>query len=448
METEDLAERLPAALADGDPASLREALEGAHPADIAEVLNELEPADIWRTLGAIDAHDRAEAFGYLLSERQLALARTLDRRQLAHIFRHMSSDDRADLFNRLDPEQQEELLPSLAQAEREDIRQLADYGQGTAGAVMTSEYATLSPDLTAGQAIARLRLEAPDKETIYQAYVIDGERRVLGTVSLRELITARSSELVRDLMTTEVIARPASDPQQEVASLVSKYDLLALPIVDEEERLVGIVTYDDAMDIAEEEATEDFHRVGTVASLESSVREAGIQLLYRKRVSWLVVLIFANALSGTGISFFEDTIAAHVALVYFLPLLIASSGNAGAQSATMTVRALATGDIRMQDWGRMLGRELLVALLLGLTMALVVSLFGLARGGAQIGTVVALTMVLVVIIGSILGMSLPFVLERLQLDPATASVPLVTSLADICGVLIYFSLASSILQIQ
>lgn len=445
-QSPDLAERLEAALAETDAQALRDVVEHVHPADLAEVLDHFDPGPIWRVLVALDAHERAETFAYLVPERQVALAQTLDRRQLAHIFRHLSSDDRVDLFNRLDSEQQEELLPSLAQAEREDIRQLAGHEEGTAGAVMTSEYATLTPELTAAQAIARLRLEAPDKETIYQAYVIDSDRRLLGTVSLRDLITARSNERVAELMISDVISRPVSESQQEVASLIAKYDLLALPIVDDNERLVGIVTYDDAMDVAEEEATEDFHRVGTVAALESSMREAGVRLLYRKRVAWLVLLVFANALSGTGISFFEETIAAHVTLVFFLPLLIASSGNAGAQSATLTVRALATGDIDPRDWGRMFGRELLVAILLGATMGIVVSTLGVVRGGVDIAVVVALTMVLVVVVGSLIGMCLPFALERFGLDPATASVPLVTSLADICGVLIYFSLASRLLQ--
>lgn len=445
MEESDWAERLAVALAEDDPNALRALLDGVRPADVADALADQEPPEIWRALTALPTEERADAFGYLVPERQAALARTLDRRQLAHLFRHMSADDRADLFNRLEPEQQEELLPSLAQAEREDIRQLAGYEEGSAGALMTSEYATLVPDLRAAQAISRLRLEAPDKETIYQSYVIDEDRRLLGTVSLRELVTARAHERVADLMTTDMVTRQPSDSQEDVASLIAKYDLLSLPIADESGRLVGIVTYDDAMDVAEEEATEDFHRVGTVATLDSSVREARVPLLYRKRVGWLVVLIFANAFSGAGISLYEDTIAAHVVLVFFLPLLIASSGNAGAQSATLTVRALATGDIRPKDWGRMLGRELLVAVLLGATMGLIVSMLGIVRGGVGVALVVAVTMVLVVVVGSLLGMSLPFVLERLRLDPATASVPLVTSLADISGVLIYFSLASWVL---
>lgn len=442
----DLVEALARALETQDERPIRASLAHVHRADIAEALEHFDLRSTWRTLSALDAPERAETFGYMSPRHQIALARTLDRRQLAHILRHMSSDERVDLFNQLTAAQKEELLPSLAQAERDDIRQLARYEEGTAGAIMTSDYASLAPEFSASEAIERLRLEAPDKETIYQAYVIDSDRRLLGAVSLRDLIVARAHERVGELMRTGVISVAVDRSAEEAASMVSKYDLLALPVVDENKQLVGIVTYDDAMDVVEDEATEDIQRVGSVAALESSVRAAGITLLYRKRIAWLVILVFANALSGMGIAQYEDTLSAHIALVFFLPLLIASSGNAGAQSATLTVRALATGDIRATDWGRMLVRELLVAVLLGATMALVVSLLGVYRGGAGIALVVALTMVAVVIVGSLIGMSLPFVLEKLRLDPATASAPLVTSLADICGVLIYFTLASWLLS--
>ena len=447
MDLEQLRLQIQDALAAGDSDALGRAIEEVHAADLARALDECEPADIWAVLTRLSADDRAETFGYLEPERQVALAQSLDRRQLAHIFRHMSSDERADLFNRLDEEQQEAVLPSLAQAEREDIRQLAGYEAGTVGAIMTSEYATLLPGSTASEAIHRLRQVAPDTETIYQAYVVDRDRRLVGTVSLRDLIVARAWMRVSDLMVTDIIQCHVGEPRQTAAQMISRYDLLALPVVDEEERLVGIVTYDDAMDVAEEEATQDFHRVGTVTDLDASVREASIGLLYQKRVFWLVVLIFANAFSGAGIALFEDTIQAHVALVFFLPLLIASSGNAGSQSATLTVRAMATGDVQVRDWGRMLGRELMVAFLLGLTMAFAVSLLGIVRGGAEIAAVVALTMVAIVIFGSLLGLSLPFVLRVFNLDPATASTPLVTSLSDVAGVVIYFSIASWLLTL-
>jgi magnesium transporter len=446
MENETLTTTVREILANRDITTLRDLLDDAHPANIASCVSELEGADIWRVLSALPTERRTEVFGYLPPSEQVRLANSLNRRNLAEIFMHMSADERADLFNRLDPEQQEALLPGLAQAERTDIRNLASHEEGTAGAIMTSDYATLAPHLTAFDAIQRLRHEAPDKETIYQAYVIDNERRLLGTVSLRDLIVAPTSARVADLMVEDVIFSQVADPQEEVAHKISKYDLIALPIVDQDHRLVGIVTYDDAMDVAEEEATEDFHRVGTIGKFDGSVRDAGIPLMYRKRVFWLVALVFGNLLSAAGIAYYEETIATYIILVFFLPLLIASAGNAGAQSSTLMVRALATGDVQMRDWGLMLGREFGVAGLLGLTMALVISTIGIARGGPEIAFVVGLTMVLVVVIGSVIGVSLPFLLSRFRLDPATASSPLVTSIADVAGVLIYFSVATWVLM--
>jgi magnesium transporter len=445
MESQDLAITVRELLAQRDITRLRELLDETHPADIANCISSLEGSDIWRVLSVLPTEQRTEVFGYLPPNEQVRLANSLNRRNLAEIFRHMSADERADLYNRLDPAQQAALLPGLAQAERDDIRNLASHEEGTAGAIMTSDYATLAPWLTASEAIQALRREAPDKETIYQAYVIDENRRLLGTVSLRDLIVAQYEARVSDLMVEEVIFSRTSDPAEDVAQKISKYDLIALPIVDENDRLVGIVTYDDAMDVAEQEATEDFHRVGTVGRLEESVRNASMLLLYRKRIFWLLVLIFGSLLSGLGIAYFEETITSYVVLVFFLPLLIASGGNAGAQTATLMVRALATGDVELRDWGTMLGRELGVAGLLGLTMAVVVSAVGLTRGGPEVAFVIAVTMVLVVIAGSLIGISLPFLLSRFRLDPATASVPLVTSIADLAGVLIYFSMASLVL---
>ncbi|WP_258868170.1 magnesium transporter [Alkalilimnicola ehrlichii] len=284
MQIATFADAVRETLAQKDAATLRELLEDTHPADLALCVSELGSHDTWRVLSALSPDKRAAVFGYLPANEQVELADSLNRRHLAEIFQHMSADERADLFNRLNTEQQQTLLPGLAQAERDDIRKLAGYETGSAGAIMTSDYATLAPELTAWQAIQRLRSEAPDKETIYQAYVIDRDRQILGTVSLRDLIVAPNSAKVSDLMVEGVIYAHVEDPQEEVAGLISKYDLLALPIVDSKQRLVGIVTYDDAMDVAEEEATEDFHRHGTVGKLDTSVRDASIPLLYQKRV--------------------------------------------------------------------------------------------------------------------------------------------------------------------
>ncbi|KRS21741.1 magnesium transporter [Alishewanella sp. WH16-1] len=421
---------------------VRDQLEDVHPADYAAALTEFSIQDLWILLTALPRAEQAEVFGYLPAEEQVRLAIRVSRRKLSPIIRQMSSDERADLFNRLTEEQRDTLLPALAQAEREDLLRLASYEEGTAGAIMTSDYAILPPELTVREAIEVLRREAPDKETIYSAYVVDKARKLIGVVSLRDLILAPVSMRVDDLMNHDPIWASVDMPQEEVAALIAKYDLLALPIVNELEQMVGIVTYDDAMDVAEEEATEDFHKTATIGKLESSVKEAGIGLLYRKRVFWLVVLVFGNIFSGAGIAFYEETISSYLALLFFLPLLIASSGNAGAQSGTLMVRALATGDIKLRDWGYLLGKECLVAGLLGLTMSAAVVGLGFWRGGADIAVVVASTMMLVVLVGSLIGMSLPFLLSRFNLDPATASGPLITSIADVAGVVLYFSIAT------
>ncbi|PRD24009.1 UNVERIFIED_CONTAM: Magnesium transporter MgtE [Trichonephila clavipes] len=421
---------------------VRDQLEDVHPADYAAALTEFSIQDQWILLTALPRAEQAEVFGYLPAEEQVRLAIRVSRRKLSPIIRQMSSDERADLFNRLTDEQRDTLLPALAQAEREDLLRLTSYEEGTAGAIMTSDYAILQPELTVREAIEVLRREAPDKETIYSAYVVDKARKLIGVVSLRDLILAPVSMRVDDLMNHDPIWASVDMPQEEVAALIAKYDLLALPIVNELEQMVGIVTYDDAMDVAEEEATEDFHKTATIGKLESSVKEAGIGLLYRKRVFWLVVLVFGNIFSGAGIAFYEETISSYLALLFFLPLLIASSGNAGAQSGTLMVRALATGDIKLRDWGYLLGKECLVAGLLGLTMSAAVVGLGFWRGGADIAVVVASTMMLVVLVGSLIGMSLPFLLSRFNLDPATASGPLITSIADVAGVVLYFSIAT------
>ncbi len=431
-------------LREGDTDSILTYFDEQHPADIASLIEVLSPAEASKLLRLLPLEERADVFGYLDSDDQIEIARALGRREFAKIVSEMSADERADLFNRLPHEQQEMLLPALAQAEREDIRKLASYSEGTAGAVMTSDYATLSPNITAREALETLRLAAPDKETIYNAYVVDDARRLTGVVSLRDLILANPSAKIADIMDTNVIHARVEDSRADVARKIAKYDLIALPITNGGDALVGIVTQDDAMDVAEEEATKDFHKVGTVGELATSLKDASITLLYRKRITWLVLLVFFNIFSGAGLALFQDTIVAHVSLVFFLPLLIAGGGNAGAQASTLMVRALATGDVRAADWGQMLGRELLVSTALGLTMAVAVSGIGLVRGGLDIALIVASTMVLVVIAGGLIGASLPFLLSRFKFDPASASAPLITSIADVCGVLIYLGIATMV----
>lgn len=416
-----------------------------HPADLAQALQNLAPATAWEILRRAPVPRQSYVFSYFDPGFQTLLATVTRRKDLAAIVMGMKADDRADLYKKLSDEQRKSLMPALAQAEREDIRQLAAYEEGTAGAIMTSGYAALPPGLSATRALTVLRHEAPDKETIYRAYVIDADRKLLGSVRLQDLITAPAQAKVSDIMETNTHAIRVDDGVESAARRIAHYDMLALPVIDDADRLVGIITHDDALDVMEAEATDDFYRVSTVTNLESSVGNASISMLYRARIVWLMLLVFGNIFSGAGIAYFEDTIAAHLALMFFLPILIASGGNAGSQSATLMIRALATGEIKVSDWSRSLGRELVVAALLGVSMAVAIAVIGVFRGGPEIALVISLSMILIVIVGGIIGMLLPFVLSKLHMDPATASTPLVTSIADATGVLIYFGIAQSLL---
>jgi magnesium transporter len=429
----------------GDFDAIRDMAQDLHSADIAEHLSQFDADDAVVMLATLPIERQAEIIDYCELEYRLKLAQELGAQRLAALMNQMSHDDRVDILKALPEKLANQTLQAMAQVEREDIRRLASYPEGSAGAIMTTEYAIVQPELTVQQAIEKLRREAPMKETINRAYIVDEQRRLLGSVKLQTLILSSAQDRVSDIMEQHTHAVRIDDHQEYVAQQIAKYDVIALPVLDAEDRLVGIVTHDDAMDVLQQETTEDFHKTGTVGKLSGSILHASGWLLYRKRISWLVLLVFANIFSGAGIAYFEDTISAYVALLFFLPLLVGSGGNAGSQSATLMVRALATGEVVLKDWSRMLGRELLVAAGLGLTMALAVSLLGVFRGGPEIALVVALTMVLVVMVGSLIGMSLPFVLSRFKLDPATASAPLITTIADAMGVIIYFSIATYIL---
>ncbi len=435
-----------------DQDSLREFFREVHPADSAQVLELFSPQRASDMLRLLSLNSQARIFHYISPQMENKFAQVLSRKEFARIISAMSHDERADLFNRLSPEQQEEILPALAHAEREDIRKLASYPEGSAGAVMTSDYAALTPDLRAREALEKLRREAPDKETIYQCYVIDEERRLVGVISLRELLIAPPRSQVGKIMNDKPIYASAQDDGEHVANLMAKYDLMAIPVINGNNQLVGIVTFDDVQDIIQDEATEDFHRIGSVSGPGESLvgvsfKDVSPWLLIQKRFPWLLVLVFVNLLSGAGIAYFERTIEAVVVLVAFLPLLIDSAGNAGSQSSTLMVRALATGDVQMKDWGQLLVKEVGIALVLGAGMAAAVSLVGIYRGGMDIAFVVALSMTIVVLFGSLVGCFLPFILALLRIDPATASVPLITSIADVGGILIYFSIATLILDI-
>jgi magnesium transporter len=365
--------------------------------------------------------------------------------EFATLAAELGADDLAALWQRLPEGRRAVLLAALPEADRATLQALTAWPEGSAGAVMTTEFAALAPELTAAEAIAALRPQAAIAETIEIAYVLGDGRALLGTVTLEALVVAAPERRVADLLAPAAATIRATERAERAARLLARYDLRALPVLAADGPMLGIITADDAMDVAEAAATEDFQKSAGAEPLGVSLADAPVGLLYRKRIGWLVALVFANLVSGAAIAAYEEVIAENFALLFFLPLLIASAGNAGSQAACLMVRALATDDMPLGDLRRMIVREAVVATLLGATMAVAVSLLGLWRGGPEIAAVVAPTMILVVVFASLIGLSLPVLLARFGADPATASTPLITTLADAGGVVMYFTIASLIL---
>ncbi|SEN99640.1 magnesium transporter [Pseudorhodobacter antarcticus] len=422
-------------------------IAASHPVDLADWLGQLLRSEASNHFATLSLRRRAEVFGHLSLGIQADLARAMPPDAFAQILIEMDADDRTDLLKHLTQEERQQALKSLPQKARDDTNRLSAHREGTAGAIMTSDFAVLSPTMKTMDAIVALRCAAPDAETIYRSYVLDADGRLIGSVRLHQLILAADDAVIGGIMQPISVMVMPETGQEDVAKAIARYDLLALPVVDAAGRLVGIVTHDDAADALKAETTEDFQKISTVLPFTQSMRDASFRMLYSKRIFWLSLLVFGNLFSGAGIAYYEETILTYVSLVFFLPLLIDSSGNAGAQSATLMVRALATGDVVLQDWRDLIVRELAVAAALGGTMALVVLPLGALRGGTEIALVVGLTMFVVVIVGSLVGMSLPFLLSRLRLDPATASGPLVTTISDGVGVMVYFAIATAVLTL-
>lgn len=431
----------------GNEQALRATLASMASADIAEYIDEnFEVYSAMALMEKMTAEQQAAVFGYLRPNNQQELARHMEVGMLAKLFRDMSSDERADVYAMLNVKLQDALMRRMAKTERDDLLLLASYEEGSVGSVMTSGYASIPLGVSVETALYRLRQTAPEKETIYQTYVVDTEHKLHGVVSLRDLITASPDDIIDDIMVREVFTLTPDMPQSEAARIISRYDLIAIPVIDKDRLLVGMVTFDDAMDVVEEEDTDSMHRSATVGKIEGGFKDASPFTIYRSRVYWLVLLVFANIFSGAGIAHFEDTIQSYGALLFFLPLLIASGGNTGAQAATLIVRGIATGEVVIGDWFRMFLKEFVVSIGLGLTMAMAIILIGSLRVGFDIIQVVALSMICIVLVGSLIGVLLPFALNKFGWDPATASSPLVTTIADTSGVLIYFGIATAMLD--
>lgn len=323
------------------------------------------------------------------------------------------------------------------------------YEHETTGSLMSKGFIAANEGVTVEQALTHLRKQVKDKNNIHYLYIVNDDGVLTGVLTIRELLAAEGEEMINNVMIKDVVSFPTDIDQEEAAKVFRDTDLVSMPVVNDKKQMIGIIHVEDILDVMQFEATEDIHRMASVTTdskeLEGGLIDATVGLLYKKRIVWLVILVFVNVFSGAGIAHYEDVIEANIALVFFLPLLVDSGGNAGSQSATLVIRAMSIGDVKIKDWFKMFTKEISVSAAIGFTMALAVSAIGLVRGGLDIAIVVSTTMAVIVIVGSVIGMSLPFIFRKFNLDPATASGPLITSICDIAGVLIYFGIASAIL---
>ncbi|MED5400428.1 MAG: magnesium transporter [Planctomycetota bacterium] len=428
-----------------DVVGLAEFCEALHPAAVAEVLEGLEADKSWKVLSSCSPVRQAEIFSFIDLPDQLELVETVPREQFSRLIEEMAPDDRVDLLERLDPERVDNLLPMVAQAERRDIQRLLSFPEDSAGSIMTTEYASLPAETTVVEAIDLLRQQAPDRETIYYVYVIDEGRRLRGFISLRELILARPETRVDSIMERDVISVRVDDDQEEVAQRLARFDFIAIPVVDEQNQLVGIVTHDDAMDVAQEEADEDAYRSGAVVPLEDDYLSTPLVTLAWKRGGWLIVLLFAAVLTALALKSLKRDLDADALqwMVLFIPLVLASGGNAGSQSATLIVRALAISQFGRKESVRVLSRELVLAGFLGGGLAILSFLTAMWFVEATVpqAAVVGITVFLVVAMGTVTGAMMPLGFKRMGLDPALMSNPLIAAVVDVVGVVIYYNVA-------
>jgi magnesium transporter len=426
---------------------LREFLAQQPAPEIAELLTAIADQDRVLLFRVLPRHLADDVFSLLEPPVQNRLLEEMAQEEVRHVLSKLPPDDRTALFEELPARVTQGLLGLLNEQDRKKALTLLSYPSHSVGRLMTDRYVKVRPEWSVAQAMDHLRKTGFDSETMTMIYITDDKGRLTDDLRLRKLLLADPSARVADLLDGHFACLQSLQDQEEAVQVFQKYDLYALPVVDADGILLGIVTVDDILDVAEEEATEDFHKLATVRPLQVSLKEATLGLLFRKRIGWLLGLVVVNIFTGMGIKLFELTIAKLAALVALLPLLIGSGGNAGAQAATLVVRAIATGEIDTGDWWRIFLREIGVSLCIGLAMAAAAFFLGWMLGSLQIAVIVAISMVAVVVMGSLTGILLPMGLNRLRLDPATASVPLITSVADILGVLIYFSIATVILTL-
>lgn len=417
--------------------------------DISILFEELSKEDMVLVFRLLSKDEAAEVFSYMETDLQEDLINLLTDKELKGVIDELFMDDTVDLIEEMPSNVVKRILKGVNQTDRKLINELLKYPDDSAGSIMTTEFVDLKINMTVEEAFKKIRKIALDKETVYTCYVLDTRRKIVGIVNVKELLIAEQDTLIKDIMETNIVTVNTLDDQEEVVKKFDKYDFIALPVVDTEERLVGIVTVDDAIDVLQEENKEDFEIMAGITPTEETYFKTSTFKHAKNRILWLLLLMISSSITGAIIINYEQAFAALPLLVAFVPMIMGTGGNCGSQSSTMIIRGMATDEIKLKDYFKAAWKELRISLMVGIILSIANGIrIVIQYNDVQIAIVVGLTLILTVILAKLLGCSLPMIAKKLKLDPAIMAAPLITTILDSCSVLIYFKIAVAIMGIQ
>ncbi len=423
-------------------------LANLHPADIAEILDEIKNGNKKQFLQMLSSSKIAEVLEELDPSESVEILEELPEEEIVKILENMSVDEIIDLFQEMPTTQAEHLLAKLPKEDYEELKKLLKMAEDTAGGLMTTDYVYIFADETVNQAIEDARKFGQEAETIYYLYVVDNKKHLQGVLSLRELIAAPRDKKIKDIMHTNVISVKVDDDQEEVAKIISRYGLLAVPVVDDNNRLLGIVTVDDAMEVLEAENTEDIHKMAGITTEEDVLLNSSVWEASKRRIFWLIVCLFGDMISGKVIDGYSSVIQSVVAVAFFIPVLMATGGNIGTQSLALTVRGIATEELNKKNLFKFILGETLAGLQLGIICGAIISLVAYTwQQDIKLSAAVGLAMCFSLTVASLVGVLIPLLFNLMSIDPAVASGPFITTVVDIITLLIYFTLSVNLIEI-
>lgn len=430
-------------------AKLKEVLIEENPVDIAELFEDLPKDQCLKLFRILPKDLAAETFSYLSSEKQQEIVENITDEEIKHIINEMFIDDTVDFIEEMPANIVDKILQNTSPDTRKLINQFLKYPDNSAGSVMTVEYVSLKSDMNIGQALNHIKKVGIDNETIDICYVIDNQRKLVGFISLKSLIFLDDIIPLVDAMETNVISATTTDDQEVIASLFRKYDLTSMPVVDNEGRLVGIITIDDVVDVIDQENTEDFQKMAAMDPSDEEYLKESVFSLAKHRIVWLLVLMISATATGTIIRRYEEVLQSVVILTAFIPMLMDTGGNAGSQSSTLIIRGIALGEIQLSDIGKILWKEFRVSLIVGITLATVnfLRIYFIDKAGLTISLVVCASLLFTVIIAKVVGGILPILAKAFKLDPAIMASPLITTIVDACALIVYFALSTHFLNL-